>query len=297
MKRICIISSLKYAGKIKDDLIIKEYFSNYFFCEIVPWEKLTDEAIELYDIFIIRSVWGYHKRWQEFINCIKRIEILGKILLNKFLIVEENIQKIKQYNLLKDHSIAVIPSIFVTKDDLLKNNWNIYNKIKNESVFSTNCQVVIKPNISASGDDTKIIKLGNWEKEINDYLDLIENENQYYIIQPYWESVAEEEMDCVIINNKFQYCIYRKSGVFINEKKFEYNEKPSLGLLKFLNNIIKELKHEDINFYRLDVVKNNDKYYVLELEATDPDLFIKRVPIHIQKNVLRNLYTLIKKLK
>ena len=247
-KEIYIVSSPKYKNKVKEDLQLQRYFlKNKAYCKIVSYtDNIKNKNC------LIRTVWGYHKDFDTFMNFIK-----NNNTINPLDIITSNSDKKKQYKLLEDNNINRIPTTFLEDGSTLK-------KVDNK--------MVIKPVLSASGDNTYLI-----EKEE----DLANIKNLHNImIQPYIDNIKDGELSLVIINGKLQYGIMRHPGVFTKYEKetFIAKEKIDNEALNVANSILKIKEYENITYMRIDLVKDKEDYKVLELELIDPDLFIETIP-------------------
>ena len=167
-----------------------------------------------------------------------------------------NIDKKKQYQILKENDISTIDTIFLDNIKEYK-----YNGEK----------IVIKPAISASGDNTFIIN------NVND-LENIKNLNNI-MIQPFIDGVNDGEVSVIVIDKKIKYGIKRFPGVFTKYKKEEYISINDLikEIINTVNNIILIKEYKEAVFMRIDFILDNNCYKVMEVELVDPNLFIETI--------------------
>lgn len=247
-KKVNIVSSSKYKNKIKEDLILQKYLlKEGYHTKIISFEDDYQES----DLNIIRSVWGYHHDVERFLKFINN----NKTINNKDLIIN-NIDKKKQYQILKENDITTIDTIFLDNIKEYK-----YNSDK----------IVIKPVISASGDNTFIIN------NVND-LESVKNLNNI-MIQPFIDGVNDGEISVIVIDKRIKYGIKRFPGVFTKYRKEEYIAINDLNkeIINTINNIILIKEYKEAVFMRIDFIFDNNCYKVMEVELVDPNLFIETI--------------------
>lgn len=279
--KVCILSSVKFENKIMEDILLKYEIQKYCECDIIAWEKITSETVEEYSVFIVKSVWGYHRNFSEFLKLIENIEKAGKFVFNTYENILFNISKYNQYEFMVKNDIPTIPTFLLKEYKTSK----VYEK-KN---------YVIKPVISASGENTKKVKLTEIEKIKKEYEKFESDYNNKIIIQPFIDNIINGEISCVVINDTFRYAVKRFPGIFTKEKNIEQLSELESALLSLLETIIEKMKRFDLLFYRVDFVKNNDEYLVIEIEMIDPDLFIRNIPTNTQEEVLKEMANTINK--
>lgn len=252
-EKVNIVSSQKYKNH-KENLVLQKYFlKNKYTCKIISWEdnKLSGNNI-------IRSVWGYHNNSEKFIDSIK-----DSNLINPLSIILDNMDKKKQIEILKENNIDIIDTKFIS--DISK-------------LTSINDKVVVKPVISAGGNNTYIINGLEDLKKCNGITNLM--------VQPYLEGIENGEISVIVIGKEILYGILRYPGVFTQYQKEKYipiNELDS-SIINTSNKIINIDKYNDCAIMRIDFVKEKDKYLVMEVEMVDPDLFIEAIPDNNLKN-------------
>ena len=276
--RICILSSEKFANRIKEDILLKNELLKNFDCEIVAWESINKENINYYSVYVIKSVWGYHNQYLSFLNLIEEIEKSGIPVFNSYKNVLFDISKYNQIKFLIDNNVPTIPTVFLS--EFSKEKLNI---IKTTDIFVT------KPSISASGENTKKIKFEEIMLLKDMYSNVLCNKEQDILIQPFIDSVVDGEISCIVINDTFQYAVRRYPGVFTDEKKIEYLYNISSSLKIFIRPIIEILKERELLFYRIDLIEKDDSFLVVELEMIDPDLLIRNIPENLQIKTVKML--------
>ena len=206
--------------------------------------------------------------------------------------------RIMSYKDIKCSSNVIVRSVWGYQNDL-ESKWYFKCSFKK---YDINCidtkfiyekkdividkKSVLKPIISASGDNTYIIN------DIKD-VDKIEDINRGYMLQPFIEEINNGEYSIILFNKEIMYGIKRFPGVFTNRQSVEYINKDNID--KDIINIIDKVngieEYKDYCFMRVDIVNN----MVLELELVDPHLFIETIPTEKERiDVYKRLVNCIK---
>ena len=237
-KRVAIVSNNKYKNKIEEDILLKISFNKH--------------NIELFN---------------EFLNNVKKNNIK---IFNSLDIIKDNYHKDIQYELLINNDIPVIKTYF-TKD--LDEASDLVSKIRGP--------VVIKPTISGSGHNTYVIgKVSKNSIELTDIKDKFKDIKTGVMIQPYAKEGEDGELSLIFINKKFLYAIKRYTNIFNNKFEIDYIDKDKVDSklidigLKILN--IKE--YENSIYARIDLIKTNSIYKIMEVELVEPELFLTYIP-------------------
>lgn len=252
-----VVSCNEYKNKRKEDLILQKYLLKAGYkAKISSWED-NEKA----NVNIIRSVWGYHKKVDDFLNFVN-----SNNTINNKLIISENVDKKKQFGLLKANDIEIIDTQFI--NHILALNYK-------------GQKIVVKPTISASGHNTYIIEN---EKDIEQVLHL-----NNIMVQPYIPSINEGEISVIAINRIVKYAIKRYPGVFTEYKKEEYISKINLDkdLVEIVKKILLIEEYKKAVIMRIDFVHTEQGYKVMEVELVDPDLFIETIP---DENLKKEVY-------
>lgn len=283
---IYIASSKKHMGKIQEDIYIQNALRfNGFFSEIDTLRDIIN-IVKPFDVVFLKSIWGYHIDYQEFL---KQISILKKKnikLINDYNFIFWNIDKCKYLEEIKN--INIIPTILLQIKDA-ETTFEIKKVISQTSkTFDTDI-LVIKPCISESGYLTFIYDINKENKLVISALK--KNKHLNFIAQPYRPSISEGEISIIIINGILLYGIKRFPGIFMDKIDPTY-----IKLASIPNAIKKELislkkfflKKFGVlpNICRVDFIKFGGVYEILEVELIDPDLFFRYIPENIKKKII-----------
>lgn len=288
--KIYIASSEKYVGKIQEDVYIRDTYRNKgFFCEIVTLKNIV-KISKPFDGVILKSVWGYYLHYQEFLRQLSILRKKNIKLINDYNFIFWNIDKYKYLYELKH--VNTIPTTLLSFKSI-KKVFEIRNIILQINKTLNTDTLVIKPCISESGyltfkyDKTKnnkaIIALLQQNKQLN------------FIAQPYRPDILSGELSVVIINGISLYGIKRFPGIFSEKLDPMYIRFISLpGVIKKEVDILKIffLKKFGVfpNICRVDFLKIDTGYEILEVELIDPDLFFRYIPDSMREKATSMIY-------
>lgn len=291
-KKIAIISSDRFVGKINEDIWLRdELLSQGEQCEIVSWEE-ENIVWTNYKSAVLRSSWWYHKRINDFLKFLQKLELSEVRLFNDKKIVEWNIQKDLQFKDLNLLGIKTVPTIFIPNNSI-----NLKKEIA-ASYMEKYENLVIKPSISGSGDRTFLISRNESTSNHKNRLSLDEAESYFQkaanddqvrciMIQPFLEGISDGEYSFVFIDSELTHVAIRYPGIFeIKKDPVEINKLHipddmmsfAAQSQKALNHISdKIIKGYTPLYLRCDIVRSNSQLYLMEAEMAEPDLLIKTI--------------------
>ena len=277
MKKIGIVSCDKWKGKIKEDLLFqKELIKNGINAEIISWQNSGINYIE-YDCLILRSVWGYQDDYENFKEWLLFIKENNLIMFNNVNIILDNIRKDVQFEILKKYNIPYIPTTIIRESI----NWNKLDFYEQE--------FVVKPIISGSGDNTYKFAAN---EEINEmirkkYEITLQQADNGLLIQPFVSGINKGEYSCVFIDGINTHNMLRYPGVLGEKKRAEYLTTVPKSVLDLAIQVSNIPEFSGYLYARIDIVLENNKPYIMEVELTEPDLLIKYVPdVEVQRQIL-----------
>lgn len=257
MKKIAIISNDIYANKIHEDLALKNALENLNLeAEIISWENKNINYYN-YDCLILKSVWGYQKKYYEFKKWLEYLKNNNIDLFNSVDMIIDNIRKDIQFGILDKYNIPHVPTIF-QKEKIDK------SKIGEKQV--------IKPIISGSGFNT--FKSDNIDLEI--YNKIMQEEDNGIIIQPFIEEIKNGEYSIIFIDGENTHNMVRYPGIFTEKiKPYEIKTVPQkvLNLAYRVKNIP---EYAGALYMRVDIVNDNDPL-IMEVELAEPDLLTRNL--------------------
>jgi len=221
-----------------------------------------------FDAAVIRSTWNYVPFRDEFVSWSKKVERETK-LYNSSEIIKWNTDK-KYLLELDKNGIPIIPTKFCS--DLNEADKHI------AWAFEQSDAIAIKPSIGAGA------RLAGRATSINEAQIVLKNifdNNRIAMIQPYVESVdLEGEKAVVVIDGKLSHVANKVpaltqgghgdgAGLAKIDSKIEEIFEIVKSKLKYWN---------DLLYARIDVVELDGSYVLMELELTEPWLFMKYRP-------------------
>lgn len=273
-KRVAIVSCSKWKNKVLEDIKLKYYLAkNHVKADIIAWDE--DNNYTKYDAIIIRSVWGFEI--ESFKNWLKEINKNVKII-NKYDLINNTFSKKNQFDILDKYNVAHIPTKSIISDKNVAKNvkmiWDTY--------FSSCDKIVVKPDISESGNNTFILskkESGKNSITLNEVDTKFSHQNILLLVQPYIKEVNNGEISVILFNKKITHAILRYSGVFTKTKSCSeilLDDLPK-EILKITDKIININEFKGFTYLRLDFIKNDKDYLVLEVELIDPFLFLSSI--------------------
>lgn len=272
-KKIAIVSCDKWKNKVKEDILLKiELNKKLIDVDIISWQ---DKSVDYnkYDALIIRSIWGYQDYIKSFIEWLNNLNNSNIKVFNDTNIIVSNLNKYEQFKILDENKIPHIETTFINKDNL-DDIKKIYDKHKD---------IVIKPIISGSGNNTFIIsdniKKNNIEiSEVKEKFNKVLNEvNNYIMVQPFIKEIDDGELSVVVIDAKISHAAIRYTNIFNNLNQIKIADLKDLDdkVLKIVNKCMGIKEYKDSLYMRIDLVKINDDYKIMELELVEPQLFFE----------------------
>lgn len=273
-KSIAIVSCRRLKNKVKEDVYLKHSLNKLGIkADIIAWE---DKSIDLkaYDALIIKSIWGFQHNLNAFYEWLDFIEQNNILLFNSVYVIRNSFDKEKQFMLLDKYEISHVDTIFLDNDNNINEN---VSRIWQDS-YRKYDRLVIKPTISESGNDTYIIS-NEPEKnniKVNDIKNKFQNVNSKLMLQPFIENINDGEISLTYISGKLTNAVIRYCDIFTNKNMAKDIELDKLDaeLINLANKIIDIPEYKNNLYIRIDAVKTNKGYEIMEVELLDPNLFL-----------------------
>lgn len=270
-KKIAIVSSDKHINKVKEDIMLKiELNKRLIDVDIISWQ---DKSVnyKLYDFIIIRSVWGYQDHIDEFISWLNNLKKENVKVINDIDVIFSNYNKYVEFNILDKYNIPHIKTYFIEKEDINKIK-DIYDKYK---------EIVIKPCISGSGNNTYIISNKEYKNSIRldeircKFENIFNDYNKYLMVQPFIKEINNGEISVVVINKKISHSCIRYINVFNDINQIKILDKLDNDIIEIVNKCINIKEYDKALFMRIDLVKIGNEYKIMEVELIEPQLFLE----------------------
>lgn len=281
---IGIVSCNNWKGKVYEDISTKYYLNRQGYgADIISYEEENDYS--KYKALVIKSIWGFQKDKEVFDKFLEEVSKNKIPLYNSIEIISNNYDKEKQFKLLDKYHIKHIETIFI------KNNAKIEDNIKEiwKNTFNNYDKLVIKPVVSESSADTYIINLNESGKNtitIKDVRNKYQGINYSLMLQPFIKEVKDGEYSVICFSNKLSHVIKRCVSVFGEKPYIKYIEKETIDkkMIEIVNKICSIEEYQNNLYIRIDLVKTNEEYQVMEVELLDPQLFLNAITSkHCQK--------------
>lgn len=266
MKKIGIVSCDKWVNKIIEDKLLQACLvSCGYNAEIISWEDESCDYSE-YSALILKSVWGYQNKYREFKNWLMKLKENNVLLLNNPDLILNNIRKDKQFEILTKNNIDHIDTKFIYDiDELIK-------------YISDNEEVVLKPIISGSGEKTIKVDSNNLTSEdLEMYREVLNIEDNGIMVQPFIEEIKDGEFACIYIDGKNTHTMLRFPGIFVEKQKPRLVYDVPEEVKKLADEVANIDEFKDYLYMRVDIVLNNNKPTVMEVELAEPDLLFKYI--------------------
>jgi len=220
-----------------------------------------------FDAVIIRSTWDYQEDAEAFMQVLKDIEQSGTTLLNSLKIAQWNINK-NYLQEVEQKGAAIIPTIWLEafKYDLLGSYFTHFNTE----------QIIIKPTISANSDNTFWLKKDTYIKDQEHLKKSLKN--RQLMVQPFVPAIIEEgEYSLFYFAGEYSHCILKtpKSGDFRVQEEHGgllQSITPCQDLFTAANKALQTIP-EKVLYARIDLVKHENVYQLMEIELIEPSLY------------------------
>lgn len=254
-----------------DKLLIEPMKQHGWLAEEVSWRKENVNWSD-YDAVIVRSTWDYQHDSEKFLKVLNKINSLTH-LENNLELMKWNMNKKYLFDL-ESKGVQIVTTLWENKFDC----------IKALSYFETleSDEIIIKPNISASADNTFRLN----KDTIVSSFDTLENifADREFMVQPFIKSIVSEgEYSLFFFNGKLSHSVKKipKENDFRVQEEHGGDIQPITApekVVSIAENIIKQLSTTPL-YLRVDLVPtNNDQFALMELELIEPSLYLNKDP-------------------
>jgi len=295
-----------------DDWLIKKSLEELGVeVDIINWR---DKSIDLkqYDSIMVASTWNLHKYPQEFLEWIETCDSDKKRLINAADLLRIGMNKdeyltllLNEFGFIYSEQGSVTPSEFIKDNDFSLTTKIELLKAKYPAIWAGD--IVLKPIISADGDDTYRFTTDQQliSKDKNRYKpfsaadsimkDLItRKDSRGVIIQPFIPSVEKYgEYQLVFIGGNFSHATVKPKGF----KNNNTNERQPVApkdlpkcMYEFANKISQFLQGiypDGLSRLRLDFFAGDNGPILCEAEMVEPNTNIRRLAAKQQKEVIK----------
>lgn len=253
-----------------DKELVNLFINQGIDCEPVVWND-EDVNWSSFDFLIIRSTWDYYLEFEAFEKWLILIKTLEITIFNSIEIITENFHKFYLKNL-QQKGVEIIPTIFIKKSEKLDLSF-IQDLDWNE--------IIIKPAISAGSYKTEKFLKQNYSIINQEYIEL--NKTTDLLLQKFMPEIQTHgEVSLIFFDGIYSHAILKVP------KKDDFRVQFQFGGVyqNYLpSTIIKKKAEEILQFYpkmptyaRIDGLIIDEKFYLMEVELIEPDLYFNLVP-------------------
>ncbi len=232
----------------------------------ISWRDKTVNWSD-FDVVIIRSTWDYQENCAAFLDVLDTIDRSDALLLNSLDLVRWNINKHYLRNL-ESSGVFIVPTLWE------KN----YSEALLTSAFDRfkSSEIIVKPCLSAGALDTFRITKNTPTTEHDKIVKLFNNRE--FMMQPFVPSVVTEgEYSLFFFNRIFSHAILKKPKPDEFRVQEEFGGQlllitPDAELLNTAEDLFNHIPHKAL-YARLDFVKFDGKYAMMEAELIEPSLY------------------------
>lgn len=255
-----------------DDFFVYDYMT------IEPLGKFGWQAEEVswkdskvnwndFDVVIIRSTWDYQNSPDAFLRCLETIDQSSAQLENSLELVKWNINKAYLRDLAAK-SVKIVPTLW----------FQTFDEVKVAESFShfNSDEIVIKPLVSANADHTYRLTRQTMQQQI----DVLKStfSTREFMLQPFVEAIVSEgEYSLFYFAGELSHSIVKRP----KEADFRVQEEhggqlalvdPEPELVALAEFTYRALP-EDPLFARLDFIRTEQGFAVMEIELIEPSLY------------------------
>ncbi len=240
--------------------------------EVLDWDRPADWSV--YDLAVIRSTWDYAKRHEEFLAWAAATGAVTRVH-NPVAMLTWNTDK-RYLTTLGDSGLRVIDTTFLAPGS----DWPITELADS---------VVIKPSVSAGGQDTARYGPGELQ-EARDHVARLHSEKRVAMVQPYLAAIEDrDETALVYIGATFSHAAAKgallgagaaETGLFATESVAARTASPAERALGDATMAWLSASELGAPLYaRVDLLPDAEGLpRILEVELTEPSLFLETDP-------------------
>ncbi len=232
-------------------------------------EVWTDPSVDwsAYDAVLLRSVWDYHIRYDEFSDWLSLVDKAGVPVLNDSGLVRWNGDK--RYLLeLRERGVAIVPSQVAAGDCLRE----VVAGLDGE-------EIVIKPTVSATARHT--IRGVAGSRELSQAMDDLPD--TVYLVQPFQTEIQTDgEWSLMYVDGEFTHAVVKLPAAGDYRVQEEFGgyatlAEPSAAMLASAQAALAAAGSDPL-YARVDGVIVNGRFLLMELELIEPYLFLPQSP-------------------
>ena len=270
--RIAIVTTVDLEVPDADEELLLPHLPE---AQLVAWD---DPAVDWarFDVAVLRSTWNYHARLEDFLDWARSASEVTR-LLNPVATVEWNTDK-RYLADLAAAGIPVVPTTFVAPGEA----------VPDDAVVALGGHLVVKPSVGAGSNGAKLFD-GDADGA-RAHIAALHADGKVAMLQPYLAQVdTEGETALIYLGGTFSHAARKAAilsrqmswatGLYADEKVVPTT--PTAAERELADRIVATLPgmgHAPLAYTRVDLLPSPDGPMVLELELTEPSLFLAMSP-------------------
>jgi len=244
-----------------DALVAKAFPANVH-CFAIPWDATTN--LQGFDAIVIRSTWNYHLKEAQFRSWLNHLQESNIPVFNSAETILWNMNK----SYLLDLNTRIVPSVIAMRHE--------YRKVKAFLQSHNSEKAVVKPLVSASAHKTVLLNSIS-ETSFEEAAGATE-----VLVQPFFAEITGGEWSLMFFNGIYSHAVLKlpKTGDFRVQNDFggvaEVHTPPNEAM-QAATTLLTKLSPLPL-YARVDGLMKDDKFYLMELELIEPELFVTQVP-------------------
>lgn len=256
-----------------DHVLITALRADGFTVEPAVW----DEPIvwESYDVVVIRSIWDYHLKYDQFLKWLAHLDQAGARVINSTDVLRWNADK--HYMLdLESRGVTITPTRAVTRRDDVR-----LKHVLDETGWQ---HVVIKPTVSSTGYETWFVSAPVNAKQEAQFLE--QRRKMDVLVQQFAEGVRDGEISFVFLAGVYSHAVLKRAAGDEFRIHAEHGGTVELYVprpaeVEWAERVMQQVT-EPWSYARVDAVRGGDGMLLMELELLDPELFFQYEPAAAQ---------------
>ena len=251
---------------VYDQMLIEPLAKKGWLAEEISWKKSGVEWDE-FDVVVVRSTWDYQQAPEDFLARLEEIDNSNAVLDNSLRLIKWNIDKLYLQDL-ESREVPIVPTLWFEEFD--------YKAVLKAFEHFDVQTLVLKPTISANADDTFKLTAHELAQQKHNLGALFKRRS--LMVQPFMTSIVEEgEYSLFYFNGDYSHAILKvpKAQDFRVQEEHGgqlHSVEPDTGLIALAEKTMKALPELPL-YARLDFVRTNDGYVVMEIELIEPSLY------------------------
>lgn len=268
----CVFLTLDETGDfvIDDELAIEPLRNLGWQVTTLSWRQTKSDWSD-FDVVIIRSTWDYWNDVPAFLDTLEEID-RKTLLANRLDLVRWNLSKTYMRDLQKN-GIGIVPTLFA--NSLEKDFFSAYQGRLDVE------EIVVKPVVGANGEDAFRVSKDDTPQRQRSIAACFNNRD--CMIQPFMAGILDEgEYSLFFFAGQYSHAILKVPAETEFRSQEErgagiYSVEPQEKLLIRARQAMDTLSPAPL-YARIDLVRNEDDFLVMELELIEPSLYLRMDP-------------------